>query len=92
MDCGSRKLRYRVRCNILPLAVYREVAAHLTQVDGVLTRLEPQTADRFDYTESQIGGLQIELPTPTSADCTAQVEQILAYYADRYSPWEKIMD
>jgi len=36
----------------LPLAVYREVAAHLQQVEGVETGLLPQTAQRFDYTQS----------------------------------------
>jgi hypothetical protein len=82
-------LRYLVRCATLPLAVYREVAAHLTQVDGVSTQLEWQTADQFDYDQSQIGGLQIELPT-VDDDSVAQVEQILAYYADRYSPWERL--
>lgn len=83
-------MRYLLRCATLPLAVYREVAAHLTQVEGVSTQLETQTSSQFDYAESQIGQLCIQLPTPLSADCTAQVEQILAYYADRYSPWERL--
>lgn len=83
-------MRYRVRCATLPLAVYREVAAHLTQVSGVTTRLAEQTSDQFDYDASQIGELIIELSPTVAADCGAQVEQILAYYADRYSPWEKL--
>ena len=83
-------MRYLLRCPALPLAVYREVAAHLTQVDGVSIQLEPQTADQFDYAESQIGGLQIALSTPLKAHCQAQVEQILAYYAARYGAWEKL--
>ena len=83
-------MRYLLRCPALPLAVYREIAAHLTQVDGVSTQLEPQTANQFDYAESQIGRLLVQLPTPLNSDCVAQVEAILAYYADRYSPWERL--
>jgi hypothetical protein len=79
-----------VRCNTLPLAVYREVAAHLTQVDGVSTQLEQQTTEQFDYNISQIGGLHIELPPPPNREAAAQVEQILAYYAARYKPWERV--
>ena len=85
-------MRYLVRCVTLPLAVYREVAAHLTQVDGVSTELELQTADQFDYAKSQIGGLRIEFPVTDRDTCVAQVEQILAYYADRYSPWERVRE
>jgi len=33
----------------LPLMVYREIAAHLRQVEGVETGLYPSQAEQFDY-------------------------------------------
>jgi len=38
----------------LPLAVYREVAAHLQQVEGVETGLLPQTAQRFAIRKARL--------------------------------------
>ena len=43
----------------LPLAVYREIAAHIRQVLGVEVGLIPQTSSEFDYNQSQISGLWI---------------------------------
>jgi len=81
-------LKYRVRWNGLPLAIYREIAAHLCLVEGVQTDLLPQQAQTFDYRLSQIDSLWIE----HSADPIAsqRVQQILAYYGDRYGAWESI--
>ena len=73
----------------LPLAVYREVAAHLRQVDGVNTGLLPQQSQKFDYNDSQIGALWIEFSAEAKEASRKQVEQILAYYGDRYSPWQQ---
>jgi hypothetical protein len=50
----------------LPLAVYREIAAHLHQVEGVEVGLIPQSSQQFDYNQSQIGGLWISW-TPNSS-------------------------
>lgn len=83
-------MQYRIRNSKLPLAVYREVAAHLSQVDGVATELMPQDATGFDYTLSQIGSLQIQLPETTNSESAAQVERILAYYGDRFGAWERL--
>ena len=74
-------------CPTLPLAVYREVAAHLRQVDGVDAGLIPQQSTNFDYDNSQVGGLWIQLAT--EADCQL-VEKILAYYGDRYGAWDVV--
>jgi hypothetical protein len=49
---------YQYPC--LPLAVYRELAAHLRQVDGLAVELLPQMATTFDYRLSQLGGLQLQ--------------------------------
>ena len=67
----------------LPLAVYREVAAHLRQVEGVEVGLIPQSSQQFDYNQSQIAGLWIQYSASDSQG-RQRVEQILAYYRDRY--------
>jgi hypothetical protein len=74
----------------MPLAVYREVAAHLRQVSGVEVMLLPQTATQFSYTLSQVGGLQIQVnPSASTAD-EARVLEILHYYGDRFGPWQTL--
>lgn len=79
---------YRLFCPMLPLAVYREVAAHLRQVTGVDAGLLPQSSQKFDYLQSQIGGLWLRYAPEANAATQRQVEQILAYYGDRYGAWE----
>jgi hypothetical protein len=83
------KQRSHLRCVGLPLAVYREVAAHLRQVEGVEVSLIPQTSPQFDYNASQIGGLQIEYPAAANSEIKERVAQILAYYSNRDRPWEE---
>ncbi|MBW4444084.1 MAG: hypothetical protein KME10_23235 [Plectolyngbya sp. WJT66-NPBG17] len=80
-------MSYSVQNSTLPLAVYREVAAHLTQVEGVQTRLTPQTSQPFEYTLSQVGSLEIQFSDPNNTQAQAQVEKILAYYGDRFGKW-----
>ncbi len=82
--------RSHIRCPGLPLAVYREVAAHLRQVEGVKAGLLPQASQQFDYNESQVGGLWIEFSPGADSAGRAMVEQILAYYSNRYRPWEDL--
>jgi hypothetical protein len=72
----------------MPLSVYREVAAHLRQVSGVEVVLLPQTATQFNYTLSQVGGLQIQSNPSASAVDEARVIEILNYYGDRFGPWQ----
>ena len=72
----------------MPLAVYREVAAHLEQVERVQTELVPQTSQQFDYSLSQIDSLWISHPDHAATD--QRVSQILAYYSDRYGAWETV--
>jgi hypothetical protein len=80
-------MSYSVQNPKLPLAVYREVAAHLTQVEGVQTELTPQTSKQFDYTLSQVGSLEIQFSEAASSEARTQVEKILAYYSDRFGAW-----
>lgn len=82
-------MKYQIRCAGLPLTVYREVAAHLHQVDGVRTELVPQRSPEFNYSQSQIDSLWIEYEVEVSG-VAERVQQILAYYGDRYGKWETI--
>jgi hypothetical protein len=70
----------------MPLAVYREVAAHLRQT-GVEVELLPQTADYFDYELSQVGGLRISWTDGADAVSQARVLEILQYYRERFGDW-----
>jgi hypothetical protein len=81
-------VEYCVRQRELPLAIYREVAAHLGQVGGVEVSLLPQRSPQFDYYLSQVDSLQIRHPDSLSDDDRKRLEQILAYYSDRYGVWE----
>ncbi|NEO97729.1 MAG: hypothetical protein F6K58_03280 [Symploca sp. SIO2E9] len=68
----------------MPLAVYREVAAHLRQVQGVAVGLITQKSRQFDYSHSQISGLLIEYADAMESGERERVNQILAYYQNRY--------
>jgi len=78
---------YDIQCPGLPLAVYREIAAHLLQVDQVETALLPQEAEHFDYSLSQIGWLRIRHPQDLPATDQEQIEKILNFYAQRFGKW-----
>jgi hypothetical protein len=68
----------------LPLAVYREIIAHLQQVTGVRADVIPQLSQDFDYTKSQIAGLLIRFTADTTPECRSKVKEVLAYYQERY--------
>ncbi|WP_299490709.1 hypothetical protein [Acaryochloris sp. IP29b_bin.137] len=78
---------YDIQCPTLPLAVYREIAAHLQQVNQVETELLPQEAEHFDYSLSQIGWLRIRHPQDLSPTDQERIDQILAFYAQRFGDW-----
>jgi len=82
------QLEYRLFCPRLPYAVYCEVVAHLRQVIGVDAGLLPQRSQTFDYLQSQSGGVWIRYLPEANAASQQRVEQILAYYGDRYGTWE----
>lgn len=77
-------------CDRLPLASYREIAAHLNLVPGVTVELLPQTAQVFDYLQSQVGGLTLTIDPVMGDRSRDRVEQILAHYADRFGPWRSL--
>ncbi|MDB9318507.1 MULTISPECIES: acyltransferase [Cyanophyceae] len=68
----------------LSLAVYREIAAHFRQVEGIEVGLIPQASSEFDYNQSQIAGLWISRLPNYGAESQQREQQILAYYRDRY--------
>jgi hypothetical protein len=68
----------------LPLTVYRELATHLRQVQGVEVELVPQTAAVFNYHDSQIAGVLIQYGPHPEPMAHQRVEQILGYYRDRH--------
>lgn len=68
----------------LSLAVYREIAAHLRQVPGIEAGLIPQASSEFDYNQSQIAGLWISGIPSSDSEIQPRVQQILAYYRNRY--------
>jgi hypothetical protein len=72
----------------LPLAIYREVAAHLRQVTGVDVELVPQMAQTFGYRQSQIGGLKLRFTDAADPSSQQRVQQILDYYGKRYGNWQ----
>ncbi|MGD1872674.1 MAG: hypothetical protein ACFB02_06440 [Mastigocoleus sp.] len=77
--------REKVEINNLPLAVYREVAAHLRQVEGVEVNLIPQSESNFDYSQSQICGMWIEYTLECEESGRLMVKQILDFYRNRHN-------
>jgi hypothetical protein len=67
----------------LPLAVYSEIVAHLQQLTGIYVEILPQTANHFDYLQSQVGGLLIDCHNLSAVD-QARATEILEYYHHRY--------
>jgi hypothetical protein len=84
------KLKYEISFPGLPLAVYREIAAHLRQVDGVETGLYQATFQQFDYNQSQVGGLWIQYAPTAGLESRQLVDQILAYYENCHGALEEI--
>ncbi|MDJ0729762.1 MAG: hypothetical protein QNJ33_07180 [Crocosphaera sp.] len=73
----------------LPLAIYRELAAHLRQIEGVTIELIPQQSQQFDYAQSQIDHVAMSYPpTPAPSD-KRQLEEILDYYAQIYGSYTR---
>lgn len=67
----------------LPLAMYKELATHLSQLDGVSTELIWQDRQDFSYEASQIAGM--------SVTCTSQLEQLqelVSSILNHYGAWQ----
>ena len=90
----TKQQNQQLICPQLPLAVYREVAAHLRQVEGVKASLIMRSVDgdpreKFDYYQSQVAALQIDYTQNLDESSQQRIKEILDYYAGRYSPWEE---
>jgi hypothetical protein len=72
----------------MPLAVYREVAAHLQQIEGISIGFLNPTDRDFSYNNSQLGGLEIAGAEGLTQPDRVRLEQILSYYANRFAQWE----
>lgn len=90
MSSSLTHQHYALTCQGLPLAVYREIVAHLQQIAGIEAGLTPQTSTEFDYRQSQVGHLWIRHPSDLAVLKKQRLEQILAYYSDRFGPWQQI--
>lgn len=88
----NNQVKNRYTCPQLPLAVYREVAAHLRQVIGVdaglITKPLHGSQKPFDYYASQIESLWVEYPQDLPTESKQQIQAILDYYGKRFQPWE----
>ncbi len=89
----SSTIRQELTCPKLPLAVYREVKAHLCQVEGVTAGLISQSIENnselFDYDESQIKSLWLQYDRNLSPKNQQRIKEILDYYAKRYNIWQE---
>ncbi|MDB9312785.1 hypothetical protein PN462_06705 [Spirulina sp. CS-785/01] len=74
----------------LPLMVYREIAAHLQQVESVTVKLLPQSSQEFSYQHSQIEGLEVTGDRDINPHYPQQVEQICEFYAQKYGRWQTL--
>lgn len=81
----NQSLRYQLRWPQLPLAVYREIEAHLSQVAGVRAGLlPPDPSQPFDYLASQVGALWVEKSPNLDQRSNQRLTEILDYYAQRF--------
>jgi hypothetical protein len=89
----THNIRYQITNSELPLAVYREIAAHLRQVEdvdaGLILRPLAGNREEFDYAQSQIAALWIEHPQDLAEINLQTIESILNYYAQKYRPWQR---
>jgi hypothetical protein len=94
----AKKIRSQLVCPRLPLAVYREVAAHIRQISGVDAELmlylvgdrREINQQKFDYAQSQVKGLSVEYSQDLTENNKQRLEEILDYYGRRYAPWQEL--
>ena len=78
----------------LPLAVYREVVAHLRQVEevdaGLISKPLQGGDEPFDYDASQIKALWLTYDTDGNSETASQIQMILDFYGQRYQSWQQL--
>jgi hypothetical protein len=80
--------KFTIANHQIPLAVYREIAAHLRQIEGITVSFLTSVNRGFSYTESQLGGLEIMGAHLLNDADRIRLDRLLNYYADRYNQWE----
>ncbi|EAZ94163.1 hypothetical protein [Crocosphaera chwakensis] len=73
----------------LSLAVYRELAAHLRQIEEVTIELIPQQSQHFSYDQSQIDHLEMGYPVNFPPLEKQRLADILNYYAEVHGPYTR---
>jgi hypothetical protein len=68
----------------LPLAMYKELATHLSQLDGVSTELIWQDRQDFSYDASQIAGMHVTC----SSQMLERLQELVSSILDRYGAWQ----
>jgi len=64
----------------IALAMYRELASHIEQIDNVNAELFWQESTEFSYLGSQIGGLWLSYPQTIQSQSHALIQNILNHY------------
>jgi hypothetical protein len=73
--------RYRVTYDPdIALAMYRELASHLEQINDVNAELFWQESSEFSYLGSQIGGMWLSYPQNISSQSQVLITNILNHY------------
>ncbi|MBF2056039.1 MAG: hypothetical protein IGQ45_02215 [Cyanobacterium sp. T60_A2020_053] len=76
----TTKIEKTIKIQRPSLARYREMMAHVRQVNGVSASLLPQTDPNFDYLQSQVGGIMVEYNSALPPTEIQQLEAIINYY------------
>lgn len=76
----TTKIEKTIKIQRPSLARYREMMAHVRQVNGVDAHLLPQTDPNFDYLQSQVGGIVIDYDSALPPAQIQQLEAIINYY------------
>ena len=71
----------------LPLAIYRELAAHLQQVRGVVVEICRRPLQSLTTYRVRWGKFLLRYPADLETSEVQNLEAILASYADRYGTW-----
>ena len=69
----------------IPLAMYRELASHIEQIEDVTAELFWQESSEFSYLGSQIGGMWLNCDPAISSQSQVLVKSILNHYGDWFA-------
>ncbi len=67
----------------IALAMYRELASHIEQIEEVSAELFAQESQEFSYLGSQIGGMWLTYP----ATLTTQAQDLIKNILNHYGNW-----